>query len=601
MMGYCRVRTLLALTVVTAVGSIVTGVANADYVEPTIDSIYVTDNLPLSRRALLRGSGLREGVAQYEVTSRGVRSAALTNLGSRGFLEAEVEVVWPSWTDEVGVVEIHVTPGCRSLVGAVIVTGNELISASSIARMFPLDTGDVLTPASMIEFEQSVLEEYRQRGYVRALISVSPTACDTSVADTSLTTVRGIECSIEEGSQTHLGTVRVEGLETVRKKVVLREIPLVEGDSLDMQILRESISDIYGLGLFHNVRFSYEGLEEGRDTVNVLVTVAERKYRTVDLAGGFLSPAAITASAYWNHPNLFGNNQRLNIGGSITRYLSSSGGDIVEPEISYEEPYFISSDWTARIGADYLYKEMPGISERSYGIEATFTRRYGRSLEWGLGYRVERSRFSDEEVEEDWTTSAIISTTLVRDTRDHPFSPQSGHRLSGGTEMAGLLVGGRQYTRFTAEMRVFKAVKRDFVLAWRVGAGRVEPYGDYNTVAPDDRFFLGGGTTVRGYGFNDLGPEDEEGNSLGGRIMLLGNIETRLKLFGPLWFVLFADTGGLWDATWEISLDNMGLGTGMGLRYATPFGPLRLDYGFAPTWRDGFRRGRVYIALGHAF
>ena len=576
------------------------GSAMADYIEPTIDSIHVSDNLPISVPDLLEGSGLRAGVAQYEVTSRGVRESALSNLMSEGYLEAAVSVSWPSWTDETAVVEIVVDAGGRSILGAVAIVGNELFSARTVAGLLPLRPGDVVTPAALAEMEQSLLELYRHHGYVHALVSVSPMEHTGAPGDTA-DIIRTVECTIEEGDQHYLGAVSVDGLETVRKKVVLREIPLVAGDSLDMRILRQSISDIYGLGLFHNVRFGYDGLDEERDTIDVLVTVSERDYRTVDIGGGYISPSALTASVYWNHPNLFGNNQRLHCGARVIRYLSTNGGDELEPEISYEEPYFISTRWTARLKVNYLYKEMPGLGERSYGIEATFTRRYGRSLEWQLGYRVERSRFRQEDIEEDWTTSAIVSTSLIHDTRSDPFSPTNGHRLSGGADLAGFLVGGRNYYRLTAEARVFKAIKRDFVLAWRIGCGRVEPYGDDDEVEPDDRFFLGGGTTVRGYGFNDLGPEDDEGNSIGGRIMLLGNLEVRLRVIGALGFVLFADTGGLWDSVSDISLDNMGLGTGMGLRFRTPFGPLRLDYGFAPTWRDGLRRGRAYLALGHAF
>ncbi|MBN1435037.1 BamA/TamA family outer membrane protein [Candidatus Fermentibacterales bacterium] len=585
-----------------AVAMIAAGSADADYIEPTIDSIYVTDNLPVSRGDLLRGTGLREGIPQFQVTRRGVLDAVLDNLTSRGYLEADVNVIWPSWTDELGVAEIHVAPGRRSHYSGFVVSGNTVFEAAEIARMLGLSPGDLLTPAALADMESQLLDAYRQRGYVGAIIRVVVAPPDTAGLPDTLSEIdRAVECEVTEGQQVHLGAIRVEGLDTVRKKVVIREIPLARGDSLDMRILRESISDVYGLGLFQTVRIRYEGLEEGSDTVDVVVSVTERDYRTVDLGGGYLSPSAITGSAYWNHPNLFGNNQRLNIGGRITRYLSSGGGDEVVPQVSYEEPYFISTRWTARVTADYLYKELPGISERSYGIETTFSRRFGRSLEWEVGYRVERSRYAEEAEESDWATSAIVSTSLVHDTRNSPFSPSRGHRLSGGVDAAGLLVGGRQYYRLTAEVRVFKAVKRDFILAWRLGAGRVEPYGGDEIVEPDDRFFLGGGTTVRGYGFNDLGPEDEQGNSLGGRVMLLGNIETRLRVIGSLGFVLFADTGGLWDSLSDVSLDNMGFGTGLGLRYETPFGPLRIDYGFAPTWREGFRRGRVYVALGHAF
>lgn len=574
--------------------------ADVGYTEPTIDSIFISCNLMLSEGDILHGTGLHEGIAQYQITSTDVRQTVLNNFRYRGYLEAEVQIVWPSWTDETGIVGIYIDSGNKSIIGPMVFSGNTIFPTGELVRLLEAEPGELLTPAVLAGFEQNILDSYRQRGYVRAIIDVSPSPFDSTLPD-SVVLNRGIEVRISENTQVRLGSIQIQGLETVRKKVVLREILLAPGDSLDMEILRETISSIYRLGLFYNVRFNYQGLEEGNDVVGLVVVLTERDYKTVDIGGGYLSPAAITAGITWRHPNIMGNNQRLIIDLKGTKYLSGEGGQEYEPSITYEEPYFISTRWTARLSADYLYKELPGISERSYGIEISFFNKLTRNLTYGVGYRVERSRFSEEGSVFDWTTSAIISTSLIHDTRDNPFSPRYGHRMSGEAELAGILVGGRQYYRLVGEARVFKPVKRNFILAWRLRSGIVEPYGGYDTVEPDDRFFLGGGTTVRGYGFNTLGPEDNEGNSLGGRIMILGNFETRIKLMGFLGFAFFVDSGGLWNSFDDMTINNMGLGTGVGLRLETPFGPFRIDYGFAPTWREGYKRGRLHIALGQAF
>ena len=171
--------------------------------------------------------------------------------------------------------------------------------------------------------------------------------------------------------------------------------------------------------------------------------------------------------------------------------------------------------------------------------------------------------------------------------------------MSGG--LSGGFLGGRSFYRIESEARVFKPVIRAVILAWRIRGGVVRPYGEDEEIAPGERFFLGGGSTIRGYAFNTVGPEDSEGNPTGGRVMLLGNIESRMRVVGGPWMALFLDTGGIWEEVDQISTETAGLGVGMGLRFATPFGPLRLDYGFAPTWTDGLRRGRAYLALGHPF
>jgi outer membrane protein assembly factor BamA len=146
-----------------------------------------------------------------------------------------------------------------------------------------------------------------------------------------------------------------------------------------------------------------------------------------------------------------------------------------------------------------------------------------------------------------------------------------------------------------------RSIAGGLILAWRVRAGTVSPFAGTTIVPPKDRFYLGGSSTVRGYGFRDIGPEDEDGNPLGGRIMGLANAEARVGVWGRLGTAIFIDVGGLWQSSDEIATGSTGFGTGIGLRFSTPFGPIRLDYGFAPTWNRGLRRGRVYIALGQAF
>ena len=98
-----------------------------------------------------------------------------------------------------------------------------------------------------------------------------------------------------------------------------------------------------------------------------------------------------------------------------------------------------------------------------------------------------------------------------------------------------------------------------------------------------------------------MGPKDDEGNPIGGRLEVLGNFEIRVRVVGNLGIVLFTDAGGLWNAFEEIDFETAGFGTGFGLHYHTLFGPVRLDYGFAPTWMNSIKRGKIYIGIGHAF
>ncbi|NLP06175.1 BamA/TamA family outer membrane protein [Candidatus Fermentibacteria bacterium] len=571
----------------------------------TIDSISVTGAEWISRDDILDGTNLEIGRSVFEITRMDVYGRVLANLQGMGYLDASVEVGWPAWSSDTSLVSISIAPGRRSLRGGLVFEGNTVIPSSRLRREFAVESGETITPALLDETKENILGAYGRHGYVTAAVELRMLPFEQPGPD-SVPGIRGVECIVSEGPQIRFGSIRIEGLETVRRKVVEREIRLARGDSLDTEILRRSISSIYGLGLFQDVRFSYSGLEEGRDTVDLLIQVTERAYRQLDLGAGYGSPSALLLSAFWKHPNILDNNQRLVVGASYTRYLGEAGGDEIEPEISYEEPWIASTRWNGRIRAGYLYLQLPALSERRYGAEITISRDLTEHLRLTLGYALERDRFTSSTpegwiVESDWTTTSSLTGSMAHDTRDAVLDPAVGHLLRGEGRLSGGVLGGLDYYRIEGEARIFKPIIRDVILAWRVRAGSAFPYGDDGAVPPNDRFYLGGGSTVRGFGFNQLGPEDDEGNPIGGRIMLLGNIESRMRIWHRLGVALFLDLGGLWESVGEIAAGSTGFGAGMGIRLGTPFGPLRIDYGFAPTWTDGLRRGRVYFALGHPF
>ena len=572
---------------------------------PVVDSIYVDAPRWLDRGQAFHGLHLRKGTSLLEITQSDVQNALLSNLREMGYMDASVDVRWPVWSDETSVVSISIDPGRRCLRGGIVFTGNSVVSVAELRRQIAIRPGRLITPSGLMRTRNGIAELYRRRGYALASVETSLLPFDEDGPD-STEGLRPVECDIAEGPQILLGAIRVEGLETVRKAVVTREVPLQRGDSLDSEVLRNSISSIYSLGLFQDVRFSYEGFEEARDTVDLLIQVTERPCRQLDLGTSFTSPADAGFSAFWKHPNIWGNNQRLTIGATFIRRLNSGGGNRIEPQVTYEEPWVVSTMWTGRLQGRYLYLQFPGQEQRTYEAEVSFTRDLTPHLDLTLGYALGRNRFKTstpdgQQESSDWATTSRLSTIIQHDTRDAVLDPRTGHLLRLEGRLSGNILGGSDFYRLEGESRIFKPIIREVVLAWRVHAGVVFPYGRDSTIAPDDRFFLGGGSTVRGYSYNALGPEDEEGNPIGGRVVLLGNIESRMRIYGRLGLALFADMGGLWESLSEVTARTTGFGIGMGLRYTTPFGPLRVDYGFAPTWTNGLRRGRAYFALGYPF
>ncbi|MCD4707131.1 MAG: BamA/TamA family outer membrane protein [Candidatus Sabulitectum sp.] len=571
--------------------------------EPTIETVTFSGNLPLSDKTLLRGSGLHEGVSIFLVSSNQVRDAVASNLRSYGYLNCSVSVEWPRWESEDYEVKINVIPGRQSLLGSFVFLGDTTLSISEMTELCPIEFSSPVSPADTASYRSTILSSYANHGYLRADVSIE---LKPFISDSS--DYRDIQLTISRGSRCYLGGISVTGHEKVREEVILREFDLSPGDSLNMKVIREGLSAVYSLRLFSNVQIDYNGLTEGRDTIDVAVNVTEQDYIEIEVASGYISPEAVFGSVFWRQPNIMGNNQMLKLGGTYTRYIASdNSGNEFEPQIVYEEPWFLSTRWTSQLKLDYYYLQRDYQEERSYGGEIGFSRKFMDIWRFTTGYRIERLRYrtteeDSTEVVQDWTNTARISTGLTRDTRMPLINPVRGNWFKIAGSVSGGIAGGNiDFYTVDGEYRLFLPLTGKFVLAGRAAGSVSLGYAGNTSVPPNDRLYLGGGTTVRGYDFQTLGPEDSEGNPLGGNVLVLGNAEARLTVLGNLGAVLFCDAGGIWTELQEISTGTAGFGIGAGIRYNTLIGPIRLDYGFAPTWENSLKRGKVYFAIGQAF
>jgi outer membrane protein assembly factor BamA len=320
--------------------------------EPTIDSITFTGNLPVSEDDLLRGSGLHHGVSIFMVSSNQVRDAVRSNMISQGYLDCTVSVSWPRWGSESYDVEITVFPGRQSLRGSLFLYGDNLLSSDQLEELFPASPGEPVSPSDTASFKLAVLGRYSALGYLRASAEIE---LERFLSDSS-DNRRDVTVILDRGDICYLGGITVEGNSSVREKVILREFDLAPGDPMNMDKMRSGLSSLYGLGLFDGVQIEYSGIVQGEDTIDVVLSVAEMDYIEIDLASGYISPEAVFGSAYWIQPNIMGNNQLLKLGGVYTRYISkNNSGNEFEPQVVYEEPWFLSTRWRSQIKLDYYY------------------------------------------------------------------------------------------------------------------------------------------------------------------------------------------------------------------------------------------------------
>jgi len=193
-----------------------------------------------------------------------------------------------------------------------------------------------------------------------------------------------------------------------------------------------------------------------------------------------------------------------------------------------------------------------------------------------------------------------LPTSLNYDGSDDLLNPTKGFRLGGRlspeVSLQGAVFG---YTRTQFDGSVYRPFGDSVVLAARTRLGTIVG-APRDQVAPSRRFYAGGGASVRGYGYQSIGPRDPNNDPIGGRSLTEFSIEARIKAFGNFGIVPFLDAGNIYTSPLP-KFTGLQYGTGIGVRYYSNFGPIRLDVGTPINPQPGDSRIAVYVSLGQAF
>lgn len=439
---------------------------------------------------------------------------------------------------------------------------------------------------------------WREVGYATATVASQQITARGSEA------ILDVRVRIEPGRIVQFGTLVPRGQERMRLERILAIAGLPEGETFSPETLERVEGRLQDTGVFSAIALQ-EG-EVGPDGVmNIDATLVESDPRRFGFGAELSTDDGASLSAYWLHRNLFGGAERLRIEGAISG-IGSEGLDVDEVEgidasvgLRYSRPATFTPDTTAyaEIGAEYL--DEPAFSLTTvgaeFGVEHDFDRRLTGTLGIGLDYYDIEDQFGDREV---IVLSAPVGLTWDR--REDPLDARRLFYIDGsatpfitdqGSGGARVYVDGRLYLGFGEE--------RASRLAARAQLGSVLG-GDITDIPPNFLFFSGGAGTVRGQEFQSLGAI-QNGLEAGGRSFAglstefrqdIGETNFGLVAFADAGFIGADATGG--DGDWHA-------GAGFGVRYDTPFGPIRVDLA-TPVRGDGVGEDvYIYIGIGHAF
>jgi outer membrane protein insertion porin family len=535
------------------------------------------DTLALASRA---PEPLRDDVLSADATR--LRRA----LEQRGHAEARVEVEAPEEDADAGVVfRAHAGPATQ--VASLEIETPIPVPRSEAPHELRLRKGVPYRVADLAQDRASLLSAFRNAGHLQAeVIPEVEFSDDHREARVTLRVVPGPLTEVEH--------VVVAGLERTRETVVRRAIALREGEPLGLSRVLDSQRELGALGLFDRVSIA-ELDPDSPERRSVVVSLHEAPVTTYAYGIGYAERDKLRGSVEVSRRNLFGMDRSLSLFGR-----ASFAGE--RALLTYREPFLLHRKQELFLT---LYREQE--SRDLYDFRrtgATAQAVFGLSQRASLiaRYVVQETSYSDfgqpcTEVDRQFcpSTTSGPALSVVRDTRDDPLDPHRGLFVGSDLQLSVRALGGDGFLKGFLQVSAYRRLHARTVLAasGRLGLGRAFGSSDPGLSAAE-RFYAGGDNSLRGFPLDGVLPD-------GGNGLLLGSAEIRFSMTRYVSIASFLDTGNVYPLVSDLSLSDLRTTAGLGLRYRTAFGPLRLDWGYKLDRRAGEKPYQVHVTVGHAF
>ncbi|MPZ54950.1 MAG: BamA/TamA family outer membrane protein [Rhizobiales bacterium] len=431
--------------------------------------------------------------------------------------------------------------------------------------------------------------------------------------------VMDVAIAVEPGPKAPFGTVTVAGKSNVDPAVVRSHIYIEPGDPYSPTAVAGARKSVLKLPAISSVRIREAQQLDAGGRLPTTAEVTDRKPRVIGFSARYSTLDGPAVRTYWQHRNLFGGAESLRLEGEmfIPPRFNSSFLDTVDN--------FRWSDLGGRLKANFVKPGLEGTrndllldamieKDRTGGdvfggytskrgeVIASIRHRFSDTFSAQIGLAAEKGETSDTLGTVDYQLFGIPAS-VTYDSTDRPLDPTKGVRVTASMtpypsflgSSVGLLeskVRASAYYALDEEARI--------VLAGRVALGSIT--GDsLGAIPANHRFYAGGGGSVRGYRYRSLSPLSPAGQVIGGRSLFETSFETRIKLTDTIGLVPFFDMGNAFQSSYPDFKDELRYAAGVGLRYYTAVGPIRLDAAFPLNPRNGDNSLAIYIGIGQAF
>jgi outer membrane protein insertion porin family len=484
-------------------------------------------------------------------------------------------------------ISLYLDEGEQYSMGLTSFGGDMLFTRDELARDVSLETGDIFSITKRNADIQRLTEKYQDLGY--AFVNVIPKMSfhdDVKTVD--------IEYDFEKGNLVYFNEINIYGNSKTYDKVIRRELKVHEGDLFNGTRLRESRESVERLGYFApgEVIFNTVTPKGKNDMVNLEITVKERPTGTITLGAGYGSQQGFFLSTQISEINLMGRGHTLSLAGQLAK-----DPRMRSINLGFTEPYLM--DTRISSGFDVFYQTFP-IPDKYTTRKLGFDVRFGYPvMEYTYGYLTYKNEglhiedvvdpsISQEDIDADTGNLSSVIFSIVRDKRNNRFETTSGNYQSISFETAGL-GGDKKYLKLILNARYYKKLVGDLVFRTNAEVGQINGFGG-RPVPPSEKFFLGGPNNLKGFYPLTVGPKRERVSSTGAtfyeptggltEVFALFELEYPLVKDAGLKWVVFYDIGNAFNGWDPVSNLKLRSDAGFGLRWFSPIGPLRFEWGF---------------------
>ena len=491
-------------------------------------------------------------------------------------------------------VTVRVDPGPVFGLGAVKMNGD---AARKNPEDYDLELGEKAGSRLILKAGEQVVVDLKKEGRPLAKLTEREVTADhrTTTVDVTLGAVGGPVAPF--------GAVAVKGAKTVDPNFISRYSRLDKGGRYSPEQLKKASDRLRELGVFSSVTIREAEALAPDGSLPLTIEISEGKHRYFGVGAEFSSIDGAGLQGYWGHRNLFGQAESLRVEGKVsgigattdvTTYDYSAGIIFTKPGFPVPESTF-ESRLEAKSESPDAYDAQTIIYSANLAYELNDTDKLKGGGE--IAYTSTEDAFGKNQY-----LTLSLPVSFERDARDNKLDPTEGYYATLSAKPSYETLEGTIFSSFGGSISGYLGLGEEnrVVLAGRLAAGTLIGGDDLESIPATRRFFAGGGGSVRGYAYREISPYNSEDEATGGRSYALGSFEVRLKVTENIGVVPFIDVG---TVSTEITPDfsDIRAGAGVGIRYATPFGPLRLDVALPLQRYDGGSQYGIYAGIGQAF